>query len=57
MSINLKNNQNIFLTAYEVHNMINDIIKDEKNNNSLIGEIDYSNNCKNYYIEGGCYCN
>lgn len=37
--------------------MINDIIKDEKNNNSLIGEIDYSNNCKNYYIEGGCYCN
>lgn len=54
---NLYKNQNIFVTAYELHNMfINILKKNYKLNNSMIGKIKYDNNCNNYKISGGCYC-
>lgn len=50
-------NQNTFVTAIEVHNMLKNIVKLNKYyNSSLIGRIKGNNNCALYKIKGGCYC-
>lgn len=57
ISKNLYRNQNIFVTVYELHNMFINLLRNGYNiNNSIIGKLNYNNNCNNYKISGGCYC-